>query len=167
MLAVIEHHQQIARAQDPGEGGGERFGWGLAHAERTGNGLWDEGLVRQGRQLNQPDAVRVVVQNGSCHLERQPRFAAATHPRQRHQACPGEQCLHLGQLLLAADEAAERGRQVVAPIRCGRGGPLAEGALFAWHSQKPFPGTHHYTSSGMVRSSEPISLIDRLNYSAR
>ena len=91
------------------------IGWParLAQVEHGGKRLRDQGAVHQWREVDQPDAVRVAIQNDPGDRERQPCLADPAHAGQRQQPRGLEQAHQFGQLLLAPDEAAHFGGQVV------------------------------------------------------
>ena len=72
--------------------------------------------VVEGRETNQPGAVRIPVQHGFRELEGEPRLAGATRPSQCDQPRFAKKAAQLRQLSLAPHKGAELGGQVV---RCG------------------------------------------------
>ncbi len=59
MLAVVEHQQCPPGPERRHQRLGHRLGGALADAEDAGDRLGHEGRVAQGRQFDQPDAVRI------------------------------------------------------------------------------------------------------------
>ena len=62
----------------------------LRDAERFRHGLGNERRVAQRGQLDEPDAVRILVEHVAGHLQRQPRLAAAAGAGQRQQPRRGQ-----------------------------------------------------------------------------
>ena len=84
--------------------------------KRSGSGLHDQLRVSQRRQLHQPDAIRVLLQQLCGHLQRQACLARSARRRSSvTRRWDLEQAFHLLDLLLTPDEAGHLGRQVVLP----------------------------------------------------
>ena len=86
----------------PGASGAPRI-----RADLIGDELW----VGEGRELDQPDAVRAVAQV-LAKFEHQPRLAGATDSHQGHQAMRRDKLAQLRHLAQAADERRPLCRQV-------------------------------------------------------
>ncbi len=70
----------------------------LVRFEETGYCLGNEFLVHDWRQVCQPDAIRLLIQHGKAHLNRQ---AGLSHPTRANQChLPGllEELLYIGDL---------------------------------------------------------------------
>src|SRR5271154_6915119 len=76
-------------------------------------GCCDERRIFDRSQVDEPYAVRELVQYIGRNLQRQASFAEATHAQQREQARPLEQALSVGELALAPDERRDLLWQVV------------------------------------------------------
>ncbi len=121
VLAVVQddHRRLIGERVDQairGVAGGQclaLYERRLAQAHRAEHGLRHVGRVGDRRELGEPDAVRDVEPLG--RLARQPGLAGATGPDERHESPLVEQLADPCELLLATDEAGERGPQVVRP----------------------------------------------------
>jgi hypothetical protein len=138
VLAVVQHQQQAPGPQRRRERLEQRPPGLLADPRGRGGRLGHQRGVGQGRQLHQPDAVRVRRPQGPRRLERQAGLAHAPGAGQRHQARaggrPGQQPRHLGPLRLPADEGGQRRRQV--PRRGGGRPPRPR----RWDQAEPAAG---------------------------
>ena len=111
VLAVVEHHQELA----PSEQVEQRFLDAPSplqlHAEDRGDHV-DDARCLDRSQLDQPRPVRVPVQRLGGHLDREARLADAANSGQRHDAVVGQQAVHRLHLALASDEGRQLDRQV-------------------------------------------------------
>ena len=133
MLAVVQHQQQAPAGQPVPHDVRRRPARLVGHAQRARHRRGHQVRVGQRRQLDQPDAVRVVAGHRPRRLQRQARLADAARPGQRQQ--PG---LPPG---AAATSASSRSRptrlvsgsgQVAGSAgwrRGGRGAPPRDGGL--------------------------------------
>ncbi len=113
VFAIVEDEQEPLVAEEAGERGGERALGLLAKIER-GRDAFDDHRGISGRgEFDEPNAVRIVVDQVGSHLQRQARLAGATRAGEREQARAAEQALHFGQFALAADEARELQGQII------------------------------------------------------
>ena len=113
VLTVVEQKQLLAIA----DVSGDRDLRGAIRGKPRLQGLGDRradqlGLPERG-QLHRPHAGGEIAGPLARQLQREPRLAAATCPRQRQQPRLTQQRGGLGQLTLAADEATELPREVV------------------------------------------------------
>ena len=88
-------------------------GLNVAQSQRRGNGAGDQRRVGQLGQLDQPAAVGVAGDVIAHQLLRQARLADAARTDEGEQGRRRQHPVELGQLLLAADKAGQRPRQVV------------------------------------------------------
>ena len=117
VLAVIQEQQHLARLTVVAQliqQGTQPF---VAHAQRRGDGLRDQVRVCQPRQVGEPDAITKVLREPACHFQAEPRLARSAGAGQRQQPGGIEQAGDLPHLALAANEAGELCRQVVAAQR--------------------------------------------------
>ena len=121
MLGVVQHQQQLPRSEPFGHRLHEVLARLLRDAEGFRHGLGNERRVAQRGQLDEPDAIRILVEHRARHLQRQPRLAAAAGTGERQQSRGGQPSLDLRDLLVAADEARQGLRQVVPRLRRRRG----------------------------------------------
>ena len=87
----------------------------VRHAEHPRDRGGHQGRVADRFERHEPDPVRELVGRGRRDLQREPGLAGAARPGQAQQPGPGQQRHGLAELLVAADEGRELGRQVVRP----------------------------------------------------
>ena len=113
MLTVVEHEQQSSRRQVVAENAGQRPSGLLPYLESSGHGLCHQGRIGQRRQLDQPDPVVEDLHQLAGRDQREPGLSRAARAGQADQSVLPEQTSDLGELRLAADEAADLRGQVV------------------------------------------------------
>jgi hypothetical protein len=79
------------------------------------HGLGYQRRVRQRRELDEPDAIRIGPANAFGDRERQPRLADATHPGECEQPRLVQRRGELHQLLVSTDEAGRLQWQIAGP----------------------------------------------------
>ena len=145
MLAVVDHEQQLALADEVGQlffrwpgGGGPTEAAALRHAEPLRERGRDLLLRARARELDEPDAVRVPREQPPRELDGEPALARAADASERQQSRLAERRVELPQLGLAADEACARLGQVVARAgERGTGLVRAPEAGDAQHAHRP------------------------------
>ncbi len=131
VLAVVHHEQAFAAVELVGEDvelaalGPHPAALeqrGAAESDRGQHGRTDLGRFGHRGQIDQPGAVPVLVTVAAAGLQRQPGLARAARPEHGDQAPGGEQPLDPGEVVVAADEAGQGGRQIAHRGLRGRGG---------------------------------------------
>ena len=120
MLAVVEHEEQLERTQPIEERGERSDVRPLGGSECVRDGARHQSGVRDRHQIGEPDPARPRADLSRGHLQCHPRLAGAAHSGQGDQAVLSQQLLELRELDLAADEARNRGREVVPGLHGGR-----------------------------------------------
>jgi hypothetical protein len=120
VLAVVQRQQQPPTGQVLGQPGGRGIPGPALKAQRSCHRLGDQRHCAQLVQADQPDTIRKRPLQTGRGPQRQPGLADPADPGQCHQMRPGQQAPYLGQLIAAADEAGQLGRQVTGPAaaRC-------------------------------------------------
>ena len=138
VLAAVKHQQHPAGRKRLQEDFEDRPLSLLAHATGGGDRQLEKACIQDGRELDEEDAVAMSLDEVSGEAQRQPGFARAAGPCQGDQSRAVEQAPQLGQLRLAADEAADRGWEIVWRGHGGRGDDRAlyELSPMRW----PIPG---------------------------
>ncbi len=113
VLAVVDDQQHLAVLRVLHQRLDDRAPRLLLHAEHRRDRLRHEPRVRHRRELDEPDAVGVVVDDLGADLQRQSRLADAAGAGQRQQPRRREESADLGELALAPDERGDLERQVV------------------------------------------------------
>ena len=75
VLAVVQNHQQLAIPNGFRHGFEYRRTRLFLHAQHGGHGLRHESRIRHRGKLDEPNAVRVLVQHLDRHLQREPRLS--------------------------------------------------------------------------------------------
>ena len=113
MLAVVQDDQQTAVP----DRFCQRFQNGVSglflDSQNGCDGLRDHPGIGDRRELDQPNAVGVIVQHVGGRLQGQPRLAQAARAKQRHQPPFLQRAPDFGQLALTTDERGHLLRQVV------------------------------------------------------
>ena len=112
VLAIVERHQELLEPQEVDECLKRRLTRRLSNAEGAANLANDGGRVHQRRELDDPGAVPVAVDELRGCLEQHPGLPGTTDPRERDHPMVREQPADLGELALAADEGRQLDRQV-------------------------------------------------------
>ena len=113
MLAIVEHQQQSLWPEVLGQRVGNVPRADVAQADRRGNRAGYQRWVAKSGQFHEPAAVGVAGKVIADELLRQARFADAARADERQQRRRREHSRELTQLVLAADKAGQRPRQVV------------------------------------------------------
>ena len=113
VLAAVKHQQHPAGRKRLQEDFEDRPLSLLAHATGGGDRQLEKACIQDGRELDEEDAVAMSLDEVSGEAQRQPGFARAAGPCQGDQSRAVEQAPQLGQLMLAADEAADLGGEIV------------------------------------------------------
>ena len=119
LLAVVEHDQHALHTDVPHQLGRQRGVGRFLDPQHVGQGLEHTLAVVQRRQVDPPHAGVVAVGHLGGGLDGQPRLAAATRAEQRQQPGAGQPFLDRVELVLAANEAGGRLRQVAQAGRTG------------------------------------------------
>ena len=112
VLAVVEHEQELLRAQEVEQGLVERLTHTGLHAERGGERFDDRVRLTDGRELAEPRAVVVAREDVGGDLGREPGLAHAAHAGEGHDPRVVERARDVCQLALASDETGGLERQV-------------------------------------------------------
>ena len=112
MLRVVEQEQQILVGEERRDGRDRGDARDLGRAERARDLGRDLRRVAERRQLGEPHAVRVAVEEAAGGLEHQPGLAGPARADERDEPVALDQRHDLGELLLPADEARQLDRQV-------------------------------------------------------
>ena len=112
VLGVVEQQQQLLVGDERRDGRERRDTGDLRCAERAGDLGRDLRGVAERRQLREPHAVRVAVHEPAGSLQHQPGLAGPARADEGHQPVPLDERRHLGELLVASDEARQLDRQV-------------------------------------------------------
>ena len=112
MLAVVDQQEQRLGSQVIGQAVEQPAPGLLGKTERGGDLVGDQGGVRDGRELDQPDAVDIPIHEVGADLQHEPRLARPAGPDQADQPMRVGQGAGLGQLTLAADERGELRRKI-------------------------------------------------------
>jgi hypothetical protein len=86
----------------------ERLLGSFADTQRGRHARRHQRRISQRSELDQPHAVRKLIDHVASHLERKARLAAAADPGQRQQARLGQQVLDLTGGGFTADQAGDR-----------------------------------------------------------
>ena len=113
MLAVVEQEQGRLRLERVDQRVGDRTTVLLANDYRGGDHTRHEQRVGYRSQLDQPDSVRIPVDDLRGELEREACLAASAGAGQRQQAGALEKSPELDELCFSTDEARELHREVV------------------------------------------------------
>ncbi len=112
VLAVVEHEQELLRAQVVDDALGERHARSQCHPERAGDHLDRFLLVAGHRQLAQPRAVGVLLREVLGDLHREPRLPDPAGPRDRHERYVAELLGDRADGVLPPDERRRLRREV-------------------------------------------------------
>ena len=113
VLAVIEDQQQLLALEPLRNRLVDPAALLLAHAQRLGDDAGDQFRIADRREVDEPHAIGIAIEQLRADLHRQPRLANATRANQREQAVTVEQFFDLGDVVLAADEAGGLNRKIV------------------------------------------------------
>ena len=113
VLAVVEYDERAPRLERVDDRLGHRPVSPFADVEYRRDRVRDEIIVRQRRELDEPDAVLVPVEQIGAHLQREARLADAARADERDEPVLGEQLRDGEDVDVAADEARDLKRQVV------------------------------------------------------
>ena len=127
MFAIVQHQQDVAAGKRTRQRFEQRPPRPLRDARAVGDGVDNLGWLVEGRQFDEPDAIRVIIERRTRELDRHARLAHTAFPDQRQQAGTAAQNAQVVQLTFAPDEAGEWQRQ---------SGPLRQGRL----RRRPAPG---------------------------
>ena len=112
VLRVVEQEQQILVGDERRDRRDRRDAGDLWCAERARDLGRDLRRVAERRQLGEPHAVRVAVEETAGSLEHQAGLAGPARADERHEPVALDERRDLRELLLAADEARQLDRQV-------------------------------------------------------
>ena len=104
MLAVVEYEQQSSILDELDQGLRHRAPEFFLDAQHRRNSLRNQPCVNKRRKLDEPHAVRILVDHVGGDLQRRTRLAQPTDAVQRHEPCLMEQVLDLSELALAPHE---------------------------------------------------------------
>ena len=113
VLAVVEHHEESAVADEPQQGvrrGAARF---VGQPEHAGRGDGHGVGVGHRSQVDEPDAVVVVADHAGSDMDRQPRLARAAGSAEGDEPVRGQGVTQIRRLGLAPDEGRQLGGQSV------------------------------------------------------
>ncbi len=162
VLAVVEHQQRGLVRKIGDERIGDRSTGVLLDAERRGDDLWHEARVRDRRELDEPGAVRVVVESLGGELQRQAGLADAARAEegQEPRACP---------VPCAPRRARARGRRRTSPAAAGCWARLPASAAPGSPGAAPdaAPGTAAPGSRGRAAARGPGHAARRRRAAAR
>src|SRR5260370_38181794 len=113
MLTVVEDEQKMGRAGEVDHAVGHRCARGRLQLESSGEGLPYQLRLVKGGKVRQPDAVRVIVDQGPGDLKREGGLAAAARADDSDQAPPLEEGVELLALGVPPDQGGYRRREVV------------------------------------------------------
>ena len=157
MLTVIEHQQQLTRAQDLTERLPWIGPWPLANTEGRRHRGGDLCRIAHRRELHEPRAIRVICLNGGGGCQRQARLSNAANPDQREQSsCPQDRC-QINDQLLPTDKTAQLTRRIASesslyPSSKPHGPERHDGPA---PGQAAWPG-QHTPSPGCRRARPPV-----------
>ena len=114
MFAVVEHQEQALRGEELDKSLQHRLVPDLPHADRAGDCGHDKGGIGQGGQIDEEDAIRVVVEGGCPDGDGEPRLARAARAGQRNEpdALGGEEPQHRLQVRVPTNEGSGWMRQI-------------------------------------------------------
>jgi len=112
VLAVVQHEQDLASAEEVDDRLLERHLWALQYAERGAHHRSQRFVGGGGGQFAQPRAVGEVREQLGGHLHRQPGLAHPADPGEGHETVGGEVGRHRRQLAVAANERRCEEREV-------------------------------------------------------
>ena len=112
VLAVVEDHERRP-VGDSRHDGRDRAVHGWREPQGRGDRIGHERLVVERRELDEPDAAGILVDQVRAHLQGEAGLAHASRAGQGQQRGGGQALLHVGELLASADEARELVGQVV------------------------------------------------------
>jgi hypothetical protein len=131
VLAVVEHDQQVGVVQSCEELLGQ---WGarlFPDVEDVGDLSIDQCSLGQCGEVDEEDTVGRLAKGSPCSLDGQPGFSDSAHAAEGHEAARAQEPIDVGELGLAADEARDRGGEVVSFLRrSGRRDLVAKDRLF-------------------------------------
>jgi hypothetical protein len=113
MLAVVHDQEQLPAAQDLSERVREGLPGTLYHPQGLCNGLRYQYLLGERSELHQPHPVRVGLDEVAPYLKGEARLSGASNTGEGQKPRLGKPAFYLFDLLLTANEAAPRCRQVV------------------------------------------------------
>ena len=113
VLAIVEDEEEPSNSDRVGDGILGVFTDAVRKLENASDGRHDERFVRQGTEVNQPDAVRKVVECLATCLNGESRLANAARPHERHQPALAERIDDGLDLGVTSDKA----RQTLGKIR--------------------------------------------------
>ena len=113
MLAVVDHQQHRPRGQELGQALLQGSGAVGSHSNRGSHRVGNELLVGQRSHVGPPHTVAEKGGLAARGLEGEPCLSAPARPHERDEPVLTQERRHVGQLVLASDEARERFRQVV------------------------------------------------------
>ena len=113
MLAVIQHQQQLRRAQPVPQRLEHRHLAGLPHPQRRHHLRRHQPGIGEAGQARQPRPVAETARRGRRELHRQPGLPGSARPGQGNQPRPGDQLVQRGKLPFPAQETGQPDRQVV------------------------------------------------------
>ena len=113
MLAIVEQQEQPPRTEQRRDALGHGKIVRHVQAERGCNGVWHRGRIGQRCQLDHPDAIGIVGQQGARRLDGESRLTDAADPRQRDDAMRRKLGGQSARHAVAADELGADGRQIV------------------------------------------------------
>ena len=112
MLAVVEHQEELLRAQELDDARLERHPRTRSDAERGGDHLDGLGFLVRHAELADPRAIAVVAEHAPCDLQREPGLADAAGAGDRHQRAGPDGAGDLDDRVLASDEGRDLQREV-------------------------------------------------------
>ncbi len=114
MFAVVDHDEQFAWPQVPGDHLLDRGAFAWSQTPRLTDGGHDEGWISDGSQLHQPRPIGHVAHQVSCGLDRQPGLAGPTDTGEHDEPVVRYQTTQFFQLACPTDKRGEVVGQVVA-----------------------------------------------------
>ena len=166
VLGVVEQEQQVLVGEERRDGRDRRDAGDLRRAERARDLGRDLRRVAERRQLREPHAVGVAVDEAAGSLEHQPGLAGPARADERHEPVTLDERRDSAELLLASDEARQLDRQVGAaraqraerregpwrgrrrrPGRSARAGRCREAGASRGRRARPTPGADRRAST--------------------
>src|SRR5262245_2693070 len=112
MLAVIENDQCRFCAQEVAENVKDGNISLRRKTKNLCNRLWQKRRVAERSQLDQPNAIGIIIQYLSAYFQRQTRFANSSRTRQRDQTMLVDELDDLNLFFFAPDESGDGSRQI-------------------------------------------------------
>ena len=113
VLAIVENQEQRVFSHVSAERLRKRFAGLFVYPQDLCGRVRNQRRIPDRREVDEPDAIWILLQHVGPDLQRQAGLAEASHTQQRQQVRPFEQALGIGKLALPTDERGNLLRQVV------------------------------------------------------